>query len=217
MRELKRSSIYILDVFVFFVCVCVIDHDSCVRVISIKFFLVISMLIQPLRSWELRMWSPKVNFLDILITSPQYFYKKGMGTRYENFFLILGVKGLKSKLIILNPFFCSFYSLEKLSLKDNCLSDVGVKKITLPQRLLKDGLGKLSVLDFSLNPGISDSSVKHLIKINSLTALNLSGTGVTFRCGVPQLVNQTNLCLSLEVSYSVWLPPLPPPPPLTPN
>ena len=103
------------------------------------------------------------------------------------------------------PFSCSFYSLEKLSLKDNCLSDVGVKKLTLPQRLLKDGLRKLSVLDLSLNPGISDSSIKYLIKINSFTALNLSGTGVTFRCGVPQLANQTNLCLSLEVSYTVWL------------
>ena len=41
------------------------------------------MLIQLLRSWELRIWSPKVNFLDILITSPQYFYQKSMGTRYS--------------------------------------------------------------------------------------------------------------------------------------
>ena len=27
--------------------------------------------IQPLKSWELRIWSPKLNFLDILINSPQ--------------------------------------------------------------------------------------------------------------------------------------------------
>ena len=90
--------------------------------------------------------------------------------------------------------------MTKLSLKDNCLSDTGVKKFTLPQRLLKDGLGRLSVLDLSLNPGVCDNSIKYLVKITSLTALNLSGTGVTFGCGVPQLVNQTNLCLTLEVS-----------------
>ena len=120
---------------------------------------------------------------------------------------------IKEQIDHFEPFSSSFHSLEKLSLKDNCLSDVGVKKITLPQRLLKDGLGKLSVLDLSLNPGMSDSSVKYLIKINSLTALNLSGTGVTFKCGVPQLVNQTNLCLSLEVSYSLCSPPPPLPTP----
>ena len=75
---------------------CLPFWDICDTVISIKFLLVISMLIQPLRSWELRIWSrSKVNFLDILITSPKYFYKKSMGTRQENlFFDILGVKGL---------------------------------------------------------------------------------------------------------------------------
>ena len=52
-----------------------------VTVIRIKFLLVISMLIQSLRSWELRIWSPEVNFLDILITSLPQFYKLSMGTR----------------------------------------------------------------------------------------------------------------------------------------
>lgn len=89
--------------------------------------------------------------------------------------------------------------LQKLSLKDNCLSDTGVKKLTLPQRLLKDGLGKLSVLDLSLNPKMSDNSIKYLVKINSLTALNLSGTGVTLTSGVPKLVDCTNLCLTPKV------------------
>ena len=32
------------------------------------------------------MISPKLNFLDILPTSPQYFYKKSMRTRWENLF-----------------------------------------------------------------------------------------------------------------------------------
>ena len=92
-----------------------------------------------------------------------------------------------------------FYSLEMLSLKDNCFSDTGVKKLTLPCRLLNDGLGKLSVLDLSLNPKISDNSIKYIVKINTLTTLNLSGTGITLTSGVPNLVDCTGLCLTPEV------------------
>ena len=44
------------------------------------------------------MWSPKVNFLDILITSPQYFYKKNMGQDRRICSLILGVKGLTDRI-----------------------------------------------------------------------------------------------------------------------
>ena len=86
-----------------------------------------------------------------------------------------------------------------LSLKDNCFSDTGVKKLTLPRRLLNDGLEKLSVLDLSLNPKISDDSIKYIVKMNSLTALNLSGTGITLTSGVPNLVDSTSLCLTPEV------------------
>ena len=43
-------------------------------VITITFFHEIAMIIQALRSWELKVWSPKLNVLDILITSHQYFY-----------------------------------------------------------------------------------------------------------------------------------------------
>ena len=50
-------------------------------VIRIEFFLVILMDIQPPSSRKLRIISPKVNFLDIFVTSPQYFYKESMGTR----------------------------------------------------------------------------------------------------------------------------------------
>jgi len=89
--------------------------------------------------------------------------------------------------------------LTKLSLKENCLSDTGIRKLTIPQRLLKGGLGNLSILDLSLNPSITDNSIKHIIKMNSLTALNLSGTKVTFGHGVPQLMNHTNLCLAMDV------------------
>ena len=45
------------------------------RVISTKFLLVmISMLCKTERSWELRTWSHKMNLLDVLSTSPHYFF-----------------------------------------------------------------------------------------------------------------------------------------------
>ena len=93
-----------------------------------------------------------------------------------------------------------YCSLTKLSLKENCLSDTGIRKLTIPQRLFKGGLENLSILDLSLNPSITDDSIKHLVKLNTLTALNLSGTKVTFGYGVPQLMNHTNLCLAMDVS-----------------
>jgi len=93
------------------------------------------------------------------------------------------------------------HGLTKLSLKENCLSDTGIRKLTIPQRLLRGGLGNLSILDLSLNPSITDDSIKHVIKLNSLTALNLSGTKVTFGYGVPQLMNHTNLCLAMDVDH----------------
>ena len=43
----------------------------------------------------LRIWSPKVKFLDILITSPWYFYKKVWAHDRRICSLILGVKGLR--------------------------------------------------------------------------------------------------------------------------
>jgi len=97
-------------------------------------------------------------------------------------------------------FISHLQNLELLSLKDNCFSDTGVKKLTLPRRLLNDGLEKLSVLDLSLNPKISDDSIKYMVKMNSLTALNLSGTGITLTSGVPNLVDSTSLCLTPEVA-----------------
>ena len=54
------------------------------RVISIKFFLVISMLCKPEWSWELRTWSHKMNLVDILSTSPHYLGGKWIGTSNEN-------------------------------------------------------------------------------------------------------------------------------------
>lgn len=101
-------------------------------------------------------------------------------------------------LVIIDWFFSP--SLKSLSLKDNCLSDAGVRHFTLPRRFFKSGLGKLSVLDLSLNPNITDKSVKHIAKLHSLSALNLSGTRISFGHGVPQLMKDTTLCLALDVS-----------------
>ena len=54
-------------------------------VISIKSFLVISMLCKTERSWELRTWSHKMNLLnDFLSTSPHYFCRKWIGATNEN-------------------------------------------------------------------------------------------------------------------------------------
>lgn len=56
------------------------------------------------------------------------------------------------------------------------------------------------MLDLSLNQNITDASVKHIAKLPSLSALNLSGTRISFGHGVLQLMNDTNLCLALDVS-----------------
>ena len=68
-----------------------------VVMIGIKFLLVISMPIQPLSSRELRISSPKVNFLDILITSPSTFKKKVWGQDGRICSLIFRVNRLKSE------------------------------------------------------------------------------------------------------------------------
>ena len=54
------------------------------RVISIKFLLVISMLCKTQWSWDSRTWSHKMNLLDILSTSPHCFCGKWIGATNEN-------------------------------------------------------------------------------------------------------------------------------------
>ena len=58
--------------------------STTLRVISIKFPLVISMLCKTGWSWELRTWSRKMTLLDILSTSPHYFCRKWIGVSTEN-------------------------------------------------------------------------------------------------------------------------------------
>ena len=60
----------------------VIKALNTVTLISIKFLLVISSnAYSTLEVIRINYVTNKVNFLDILITSPQYFYKESMGTR----------------------------------------------------------------------------------------------------------------------------------------
>ncbi|KAM4721403.1 leucine-rich repeat-containing protein 42 [Rhinophrynus dorsalis] len=69
-------------------------------------------------------------------------------------------------------------SLTELYLKDNCLSDTGIRRMTASVRVLQRGLGSLTVLDLSDNPGITDKGVAFLFAFKQLNFLNISGTGV---------------------------------------
>ena len=63
------------------------------RMISIKFLFVISILCKAEWSWELQTWSHKIYLLDISSTFPHYFYRK-WGQQMRIQILILGFKGL---------------------------------------------------------------------------------------------------------------------------
>ena len=63
--------------------------------INIKFLVVISMLCKTEWLWELQTWSHKTNLLDILSTSPHYFFRKWTLATNENSNFDLRSKGLK--------------------------------------------------------------------------------------------------------------------------
>ncbi|XP_044156368.1 leucine-rich repeat-containing protein 42 [Bufo gargarizans] len=69
-------------------------------------------------------------------------------------------------------------SLRELYLKDNCLSDIGVRKMTAPVRVLQRGLGNLSLLDMSCNPEITETGVTFLLVFKQLRYLDISDAGV---------------------------------------
>ena len=54
------------------------------RVISIQFLLVISILCKTEWTWELQTWSHKMYLLDTLSASPHYFCRKWIGATNEN-------------------------------------------------------------------------------------------------------------------------------------
>ncbi|XP_015283191.1 PREDICTED: leucine-rich repeat-containing protein 42 isoform X2 [Gekko japonicus] len=73
---------------------------------------------------------------------------------------------------------CLKNSLTRLLLKDNCLSDAGLRRMTAPVRVMKRGLENLSLLDLSCNPGITNKGIGFLLSFKKLNYLDLSGTGI---------------------------------------
>ncbi|KAG6927875.1 leucine rich repeat containing 42 [Chelydra serpentina] len=69
-------------------------------------------------------------------------------------------------------------SVTRLLLKDNCLSDAGLRKMTAPVRVMKRGLENLSVLDLSCNPEITDTGIGYLFSFKKLNYLDISETGL---------------------------------------
>ncbi|XP_063154052.1 leucine-rich repeat-containing protein 42 [Candoia aspera] len=85
-------------------------------------------------------------------------------------------------------------SLTHLLLKDNCLSDIGLRKMTAPVRVMKRGLENLSVLDLAYNPGITNKGVRYLRPFKKLNYLDLSGTGLR---GTKEVIDQIQTLIDL--------------------
>ena len=98
-----------------------------------------------------------------------------------------------------------FNRIRRLSLKDNCLSDAGIAKLTLPCRMFGASLTWLVSLDLSLNPAITDKTIKYLVKLTCLEKVNLSGSKVTVPGGVRRLQEIRDLCLTRQASTSTLL------------
>ncbi|XP_053549415.1 leucine-rich repeat-containing protein 42 [Bombina bombina] len=69
-------------------------------------------------------------------------------------------------------------SLTELFLKDNCLSDAGLRKMTAPMRVLHRGPEHLTLLDVSCNPNVTDLGVSFLFVFKHLLFLDISETGI---------------------------------------
>uniref|UniRef100_A0A8B9ZJP3 Leucine-rich repeat-containing protein 42 n=1 Tax=Anas platyrhynchos TaxID=8839 RepID=A0A8B9ZJP3_ANAPL len=69
-------------------------------------------------------------------------------------------------------------SVKRLLLKDNALSDAGLRRMTAPVRVLKKGLENLLVLDLSCNPKITDVGIGYILCFKKLNCLDISGTGL---------------------------------------
>ncbi|XP_078529576.1 leucine-rich repeat-containing protein 42 [Lissotriton helveticus] len=88
-------------------------------------------------------------------------------------------------------------SLVQLYLKDNGLSDAGIRKMTAPVRVLKRGLQELAILDVSCNPDLTDKGAAFLLCFKKLNCLDISNSGVKDRKAVIQrFTDQSGLVLS---------------------
>ncbi|XP_043941417.1 leucine-rich repeat-containing protein 42 isoform X3 [Protopterus annectens] len=89
---------------------------------------------------------------------------------------------------------CLRGSLKQLYVKDNCLSDMGIRKLTAPVRVMKRGLEKLESLDVSCNANISDFGIGFLCCFKKLQTLDISNTGVKDKVAVTKMIqNQLGL------------------------
>ncbi|XP_013399427.1 leucine-rich repeat-containing protein 42 [Lingula anatina] len=91
--------------------------------------------------------------------------------------------------------------LQKLNLMSNALSDKGIQKLTIPHRVWKRGLQKLRVLYLTDNDLITDSSIKHLVSLQSLMILDLTGTSATKK-GLSMMKEQLQMVRSHQKSES---------------
>ncbi|KAK7484044.1 hypothetical protein BaRGS_00024656, partial [Batillaria attramentaria] len=69
-------------------------------------------------------------------------------------------------------------SLQVLALHDNALSDDGIRKMTAPIRVKKEGPLSLQCLDLSENPKISGASLKYLRVFRRLLFLDVTSTRI---------------------------------------
>ncbi|KAG8436875.1 hypothetical protein GDO86_007821 [Hymenochirus boettgeri] len=72
----------------------------------------------------------------------------------------------------------SMNRLSGLYLKDNCLSDIGLRRMTASLRVLGRGFENLKTLDLSYNPCITDKGVTFLFAFKLLDFLDISGIGI---------------------------------------
>ncbi|XP_069498253.1 leucine-rich repeat-containing protein 42 isoform X2 [Ambystoma mexicanum] len=79
-------------------------------------------------------------------------------------------------------------SLIQLYLRDNGLSDAGIRKMTAPVRVMKRGLPNLQVFDLSCNPNITERGVAFLFGFRKLNCLDVSETGVQDKKAVRQKI-----------------------------
>ncbi|XP_046844313.1 leucine-rich repeat-containing protein 42-like isoform X2 [Xenia sp. Carnegie-2017] len=90
-------------------------------------------------------------------------------------------------------------SLKYFNLKDNCLTDHGLAKWSLPYRMFENGPKFLQVLDLSCNPVLTVACLKSLLKFVHLKRLNLSGTGVCHHDEIQRFNDRMNLCMMKEL------------------
>ncbi|RUS71479.1 hypothetical protein EGW08_020765 [Elysia chlorotica] len=93
--------------------------------------------------------------------------------------LDLAYCGLGDSHDILPQLLGSTYRLQTLILKGNALTDEGVRRLTLRNRMFIGNALPLETLDLSENLGITEKSLLFLNRLQKLTILNISNTSIS--------------------------------------